>query len=584
MSSQWRWVKALVDALVEGGIRTAVLSPGSRSTPLVVALASDPRVECEDLLDERSAGFYALGQARVEGRPSLLVCTSGSAAAHYFPAVIEASHASIPLLILSADRPFELHHAGANQTVDQTKLFGDFVRHFADLGEASETPSALRAVRRAAVQAVSATSFPRPGPVHLNVHLKKPLEPPPDELARVDRVDPPPRIYSPRLAPSEAALDAIEEGLRSARRPLLVAGPLSFEEREARSDVFELARAVGMPLAAEATSQLRFVGAARGATCLDHFEALYRTEMGRRAFRPDFVLSIGAAPSSAAFERMFGDPDAPRRIVVAPYAPSDPQSGAAGWVFADVRSTFAALRRRLEARPVEVASEWARSVERVDAILHACASAELEAAGEALTEGAIARAIAAQLPEGALLSLGNSLSVRQMDLWAPGSSADVAVLSQRGASGIDGLISGAAGAARRSKRPLLLLLGDVSFLHDVGGLLATRGMTSPLVIVVVQNDGGRIFEQLPIGGRHDLAAAFSHFTTPHGLSFEPAAALFGTAYAHVSTVTALRDAVRAGLSQGGTTIVEAVVPPSGAATQNARFFEAARRALEGQER
>lgn len=580
MSVQWRWVRALVDALVAGGVRDAILSPGSRSTPIVLALASDPRVRCESILDERSAAFFALGQARVNDRPSLLVCTSGSAAAHYLPAVIEAAAASIPLLVLSADRPFALQHCGANQTIDQTKLFGSFVRHFADLGEGTDDPSAIFAVRRAAVQAVAATRHPLPGPVHLNVHLRKPLEPTP-ELLREPAVEPAPlRIHVPRMLPAPDAVDELEAAIRGSERPLLVAGPSPLSMRVGRDAVFAWARRAGVPLAAEATSQLRFRGdPAPSGPMLDHFEALYRSEIGRTTLRPDLVIQLGAAPSSSAFERLFEGAHAPARVVVDPHGPSDPPSAARAWVMADVAETFRALDDRFTAKPYAAPSWWGHALEEAERAIASCATDELARSGTNLTEAMVARTVVARLPSSARLALGNSLAVRQVDLWAPGSSADVGVLSQRGASGIDGLISGAAGSAQASEAPLVLLVGDVSFLHDVGGLLVAARARTPLVVVVVQNDGGRIFEQLPLGSRSDLAPAFPHFTTPHGLSFAPAAALFGTAYARVTDTPSLAAAITDAVGRPGCTIVEAIVPPSFAAEQNARLFADAERSL-----
>ncbi len=260
---QVAWAVALLDAFSGAGVEDVIVSPGSRSTPFVLAAAEHPALRCHDIVDERSAAFYALGRARATGRPSLLLCTSGSAPAHYFPAVIEASAAFVPLLVLSADRPFELHGCGASQTVDQLRLYGDHVRWFVDLGAPEPGEAALLSLRRAAVRAVAESLGPTPGPVHVNARARKPLEPSAEALAaQTLRGEWPPvtRVLPTRTLPSDEAVEALGRACLEARDGVIVCGPASVGEREAGGAIRDLARRTGFALLSEATSQVRFVG------------------------------------------------------------------------------------------------------------------------------------------------------------------------------------------------------------------------------------------------------------------------------------------------------------------------------------
>ncbi len=599
---QWTWARLLLDALAAAGVREVVISPGSRSTPFVLAAHRQPALRITDILDERSAGFYALGQAKASGEPSLLLSTSGSAGAHYLPAVMEASASHTPLLVLTADRPTELHGCGANQTADQLKLFGAHVRGFFHLGPAETAGPALRALRRTAAQAVSLTRCPLPGPVHLNAPARKPLEPARtnadarrDELERlVERpgVAPVARVAEPVPAPDPEAVREIAERLAGASRPLIIAGPAPIPTASAASSALRrLASAARVPLVAEATSQLRF-GADRGGTApsFAYFDPVYQGSAGRARLRPDLVLRFGGAPASGGLLRLL-DEIAEREdsgpIVVASYGWPDPQSAADLLVRADPAALAVAVVERLAAGPAPGGSSagarrsagtgsdsarerWLDEVARADRAAEEAIERVLAAAADELTEGAVAREVPVALGREALLALGNSLPVRQVDAWCPPGGGPARVLSQRGLSGIDGLISGAAGAAATSGRPTALLIGDVSFFHDLNGLLAARGLELPFVVVVINNQGGRLFEELPIAGRAEFADAMPHFLTPPDASVEHAAAVYGHRFASETTVSGFRTSLQAALATAGCTVLEARVAPGGATRQNAR--------------
>ncbi len=580
------WAELLFDALAQAGVTDVVVSPGSRSTPFVLAAAGDARLRLHDVIDERAAGFFALGQARVTGRPALLLCTSGSAGAHYLPAVIEARHAGVPLLVLTADRPVELHGCGANQTIDQRALFAGYARATFDLGTPDGSPAALRALRRAAVQAVHATRWPTPGAAHLNAPARKPLEPraasTPEghalaALAHALRATPPTLAAPPVAAPDPVALDAIAALCLRARRGLLVAGPASVEQAEASAAVAALGAATGFALAAEATSQLR-TSAVR---TVGAFDLLLRSPHFRAEQPPDLIVQLGAAPTSAGLEQLLSERPDIVRVVIAPHEWPDPCGSATHLLVADVGEAADALARsvmRLRGAPAPEPSAYASRLAAADALCWRLVDADLAASAATLEEGAVVRQTVAALHERAWFAIGNSLPVRHVDAFCPTLPPGVRVLSQRGVSGIDGLLAGAAGAASATDRPVTLLLGDVSFLHDVGGLALARHARAPLCIVVINNDGGRIFEQLPLA-RAGQAAALPHFTTPHGLDLSYAAELYGLRFLRASTRDALASALHEAHARPGATVVEAVVPPHAAAAQQARIAAALENAL-----
>lgn len=593
------WARLFVRALAHAGVRDVVLSPGSRSTPLALAAAESDQVRCHAVVDERSAAFFALGQARVTGRPSVFVCTSGTAGAHAFPAIIEAHLSFIPLLVVTADRPWELADAGASQTIDQLKLFGGHVRHFAELGLPDPSPTAMRAVARIAAQAVSRALSPTPGAVHINARFRKPLEP-------VETLTPEPwqpewealmrcggsRVVVPRPTLDAALLDELAAPIARAERGLIVCGPAPFGEDtdRARRAIASLARVTGFPVLAEGTSQVRFGGLVEGVVMPGPFDALLRAPEFRAALAPDLILELGATPTSAGYASYVAEHAHCRRFVVAPHGWNDPTSDAAALVFAEPADVCEALAARLSSggasepgaapHPRRGRSAWAEAFARAG---ERAAALTASAAAGPLSEGGVLRATVDACPEGSLLVIGNSMPVRDLDAYCPPSARALGVLHQRGASGIDGLVSGAAGARSVAGTPVTLVLGDISLLHDLTGLhlaaKATAAGEAPLVVVVVQNDGGRIFEQLPLARSGGAELLDRYFTMPQHLEFGPAAAMFGLTYERVDDADALARALSEAHGRTGATLIEAVVPPHDGAERAARLWSDVRREL-----
>lgn len=568
------WARLVAGTLAAAGVRHVVVSPGSRSTPYLLALAARDDLRLESVLDERSAAFVALGIGRATGAPAALLTTSGTAPAHAHPAVIEASYAEVPLLVLSADRPVELRDSGAAQTIDQTRLFGDHARYFLELGNPSAHPEALRHARRALLAAVAASRGPRPGAVQINLPARKPLEPcePSSEAgralrARVDALlaSPPTEAVHGRGAPDVERLAA---RVSRAERPLVVLGPLPVS---AASDgtadaVFDLARALGAPVYAEATSQLRFGRGGDGVARVDALDLLLRVPSPLSRF--DLAIEIGGPPTSMAYERLLGARPELARIRFEAHRARDPQGTAdvaVGPIGPAIRSLLGAITE-----PSRVDDAWVAEVLEAERAAWAVVDESVARYGESQ----IARRVIEAMPRGATLTLGNSLPIRTLDRAVPSKDLDLLVLHQRGANGIEGLVSTAAGASIATGRPGALLLGDLSFQHDVGGLAAAAQVSAPLAIVVVNNDGGRIFEQLPLGRDPRFEWIMPRVTTPQRFAIEHAARAFGLEHARVEDGEALSRALGEALSRGGASVIEAVVPASGFRAEEASLLEA----------
>jgi len=567
---QSEWARLVIESLAQAGIRDAIVSPGSRSTPFVIAALEHDGLLCVRSLDERSGAHYALGQARATGRPSLVLCTSGSAPANYFPAVVEANEAGVPLVVLSADRPPELLSCGANQTTDQIGMYGNHVRFFANLGEPRGDVPSLRAAKRFATQAVATAQGPRSGPAHLNAQARKPLEPvastdasAAEVHARVNAILGEPLTQLHRAANVDPSIvEQVAQAIDAAARPVILCGPADVRQGIASEAAVRLAERSGGLVLAEAASQFRFGGAAR--IVLGAFDTIWSADAGRAELAPDFVLQLGRNPVSKGWEQLSGERRLPR-VIVHPWAWADPSSSAEAIVHCDVEAFVEQLaQREYDARKRD--GDFETRFRTAEQAVWEAAGAILQSAGDALSEAAVGPAVVDALPEGSALVLGNSLPIRDVDRWVPPCDTHLRVFAQRGVSGIDGLVSSAAGVASKERAATTLLVGDVSFLHDVSGLELASQATRPLVIVVINNGGGRIFEQLPIA-RQGKEAWLRYFTTPHQANLAGAASLYGCRFHSASTVTALSRALEAGHGYAGCTVIEAIVPARSALEQ-----------------
>jgi len=562
------WARLLFATLRDAGVVDVWVSPGSRSTPFTFAAQRTEGLTVRAVIDERSAAFMALGHARVTGSPSALLCTSGTAAANYLPAVVEASQAHLPLIVLTADRPWDVQHAHAAQTIDQLKLYGGFARSFFDLGLPDGAQSALLGLRRALSQAVATSRGPLPGPVHLNLRARKPLEPAPArndaERALSDRVSALARQPLAHHAPTQlvpaAALERAAQLVAQASSGVIVVGPLSAANPSLARPVADLAELTAFPIMAEASSQLRFE-LAENPLAAPLFDWILSTPSAAE-LAPELIVSVGATPTSSAYERWAAR--AKRRIVLAEHGFPDALGNADVVTSGDLRQGLQDLSALLKGAAAK-SSAYARHFREAHGVCERRVAQTLTAPSRELSEGAAVKAVVESLPDGAVLALGNSLPIRDVDAYVT-RAARVRVVSQRGANGIDGLVSGAVGSALGSAAPTLLLIGDVSVMHDIGALASAARIATPFVVAVVDNAGGRIFDQLPVKKLYgDDEALAQLWLTPPQQDLSRAAALFGLRYVAPSTPLAIQTATAAALQQGGATLLHLRVAPNSAA-------------------
>jgi 2-succinyl-5-enolpyruvyl-6-hydroxy-3-cyclohexene-1-carboxylate synthase len=545
------WGRVLADELARCGLRHAVIAPGSRSTPLVLAFAAHPDVCDLSVIDERSAAFVALGIARATGAPAAVVTTSGTAAANLYPAVVEADRAGVPLLLLSADRPPERRDAGDSQAADQVKLFGDRVRWFHAVAEPAPETERLAYLRSTACEAWARAvgAGGPPGPVHLDLPLRKPLEPEGDGGA-VAGVDPesPGAAGRPGGAPwrrtergrptaDPAVVEELALALAGAERPLILAGAISLAEAGEtgppgglglRRALARLLAVLPIPVWAEAGSQLRLgpsPGGARPAAVIGTADLLLASERFRRLARPDFVLRLGEAPLDWPLRRFAAALAAAgvRQVAVDPWARRRDPEHAVGWsIAADPARLLEAVAERLERGGVPVAAGpgWLASHRAADRASREALDRAVSGIAEPFDGGAVHR-LGRLLPEDAALVVSSSMPLREVEAFLPGTDRPVDVVANRGVNGIDGVTSTALGVAeaRRAggESRTVLLTGDVAFAHDLSGALAAGRLGSDLVVVLVDNGGGAIFDYLPLPAADP--AFERHFTTPPGVDF-----------------------------------------------------------------
>jgi len=549
-----RWAQMLVEELVRLGIDTFFVAPGSRSTPLTVAAAQHPDARVILHVDERGNAFAALGWGRATGHPAAWITTSGTAVANGFPATVEASVDEVPMVLLTADRPPELRDTGANQTIDQVKLFGDYVRHQVDVPPPTETIDPAY-VLTTVDQAVHRARRVPPGPVHLNCSFRKPLEPvgegaPAAVPAPVEgwaEGDTPFTTYPPPTPrPPTGDVDALAGALDGIDRGLLVVGRLR-TDTDARA-AQRLATRLGWPLVPDVTSRLR-LGSASTPVHVPYADLLLAAESARERLEPKAVLHVGGRFTSKRLRLFLREGEPHVRAVVRPSpARVDPDHRVTHHLEAAVESFVDEMIPRLgeDRGRVDWQEAWAAASDRVEAVID-----DHLAAGE-LTEPALATLLTRHVPSSHALVTGNSMPVRDVNRHAATDGPPVPAFANRGASGIDGTVATAAGIARGRGAPVTLLLGDLALWHDLNSLALLR--EQPVVVVVVNNDGGGIFHFLPI--REHESVFEPYFTTPQGRTFEQAAETFGLVHTRPGSLGAFRAAYRDACDRAGPSLIE----------------------------
>ncbi len=549
------WATLIVEELIRSGVDFFCVAPGSRSTPLVAALAENEKAESLIHFDECGAAFAALGYARVTGRPAAWITTSGTAVANGLPAVVEAATDGVPVILLTADRPPELRQTGANQTIDQPDIFGDYVRWRFDLPapeEAVDPAMALTTVDQAVYRARRAPS----GPIHLNLMFREPFIPEPED--REEGLPLPARWLKSGEPYTQYAdtkptvdLDEVErlwEALRPVERGLVVAGRLP--SRKQGEAVLRLAESLDWPLLPDVGSQIRL--GSRSESIVHYYDALLADEWFKEAHAPEAVLHFGGRAVSKRLEQLLME-SGPDPYVVVRENPFrlDPGHRVTHSVEADVAGFCAALAKVAERRPPATAASWAAGWYEASEKVHRYLNRSFEGAKD-LNEPLVARLISRHIPEGHGLCVASSMPIRDLDTYAAPDGAPAPLVANRGASGIDGTVATATGFARGSQRPVTLLIGDLALLHDLNSLAMLRNL--PVVVVVLNNDGGAIFSFLPIA-RHK-AFFEPYFGTPQGVGFEGAARMFGLGYERPRSAADFVEAYTAACARNGSTLIE----------------------------
>ena len=555
------WADLLIEELLRSGIGLFCLASGSRSTPLVSAIADNPRARERVLMhyDERGTAFAALGYARATGLPAAWITTSGTAVANGLPAVVEASADDVPMILLTADRPPELRGTGANQTIDQPGIFGGYPRWSFDL-PAPDSRIDPAMVLTTVDQAVHRARRVPAGPVHLNAPFREPLTPDPDGEDRTSHLsglsrwldsDAPYTTYpATRPAIDYAGLEALYRELQPVKRGLLVAGRLGSAAEQ--KSVIDLAGALGWPLLPDVASGLRIGGAVPQSAA--YHDLLLTDEKFAASHAPQAVVHVGGRLVSKRLQRLISR-SAPSPYAVVHASPDrfDPDHRVTHNVETNVTKFCDELTKLVLKEPPQPDDSWARgwmdASEKVGEELERA----LPERGE-LSEPLVARRVSRLMPESRGLFLASSMPVRDMDAYSVSDGPVIEVAVNRGASGIDGTVASAAGFVRGLGRPAALVTGDLALLHDLNSLAMLRNLPHPLVIVAVNNDGGGIFSFLPVSEHRDIFEPY--FGTPHGLGFESAAAMFGLAYERPATGEAFARTFRDACEKTGSTLIE----------------------------
>ena len=531
MSAAATFCATLADEAVRAGVRHVMLAPGSRSTPLALALVDRPELALHVFHDERSCSFAALGVGLAMGRPALVVCTSGTAAAELHAAVVEAHQAEVPLVVCTADRPPELREVAAPQTIDQTHLFGRAVRAFADPGVPD--PALAPRWRALVARAIADATGPWPGPVHLNLPFRDPLVGSPDELPP-GRPDGRPwsRTVTGVGVPTPADIDALASVLDHPRG-VVVAGAGAGDPEA----VHALAAAAGWPVLADPRSGCSLPRPASVAA----FDDLLRHPGFAADHTPTVVLRLGRPPASKVLAQWLEASGAEQVQVTSSAAWVDPEGTAGLRVVADPAQVCRVLSARLRAGArTPWAARWRRAEEQAQAAID-----DVLAGVDRPTEPGLARALVAAVPDGATLVSSSSMPVRDVE-WYAAPRDGVRHLANRGANGIDGVVSTAVGVALASAAPTFLLIGDIALLHDSNGLLTLGRRAADLTMVVADNDGGGIFSFLPQATEVEPDRFEQLFGTPHGIDPVALATAHGVPAAELTELAGLSDALGRG--------------------------------------
>jgi len=547
------WASVAVETLARLGLQTAVVCPGSRSTPLTFAFAQHPKIEALPILDERSAAFFALGCAKRQHRPVALICTSGTAGANFYPAIIEAFESAVPLLIFTADRPPELRECASGQTIDQHRLYGSFVKRYSELSVPAASEPLLAYLRQTLVSGWRQSLTSRPGPIHFNCPFRDPLPPLGDgQTSAIASTFRPEQFFSAVVPPPRS----IEQTLppigswQQCTKGVIIAGPAEPSDREAYCKaVAALSHQLGWPVLAEGLSPLRN-HASLNSTLVSTYDAVLRNTERASDLVPNAVIQLGPLPISKTLRQWLNRAN-PQRWIVGSARNLDPLHGFTHFLSTSVEALAQQIADDTVNKPrqdicAHYRQQWVDwelvARQRLDQALNQTLSNSKE-----LVESKIVWLLSQHLPVETPLFIANSMPVRDVEyFWKP-SDRHIQPYFSRGANGIDGTLSTAMGLAH-NHRPTVLLTGDLAFLHDTNGMLNTQHFTGHLTIVMINNNGGGIFEMLPVS---QFEPEFErYFVTPQQVNFEALCAAYGVEYCVIESLESLQSHIQVLPEQG----------------------------------
>ncbi|MFA6977975.1 MAG: 2-succinyl-5-enolpyruvyl-6-hydroxy-3-cyclohexene-1-carboxylic-acid synthase [Ignavibacteriaceae bacterium] len=549
------WATIFLEQLAKLGVKYICISPGSRSTPLTLAAAYNKKFTCLHIIDERSSAFFATGIARVTGTPVVLICTSGTATAEYYPAIIEAYQQRIPLIVCTADRPPELVNRGANQTINQKNLYANHIRFFADAGLPDISNKKLEMIKKIAVQSFEASALKNKGPVHINFPFEKPFEPETYtdkipinfEVKYITKKE----LNSSSLVNSKE-VESLFNIIAKAKRGLIIVGPDEYNAKFPQL-INAVADKTGFPIFADGASQLRF-GKYSKNNVIVNYDALLRSEYFLKDFSPDLILHFGRTITSKGLEQFLEKTSAPKYLINEFGDWFDPSNSAKNALAIKPIDFCRELLASNKILPLtKEKKEWGKFI--TSANLSAEKIKEKTFAASTFpNEPKTINLVLKNLSGNANIMLSNSLPVRDFDFFASNLDKKITVFHNRGASGIDGIVSTALGIASVSKIPTILITGDLAFYYDLTSLLTAKQYNIPLIIILVNNNGGGIFQFLPISKYKNVFNQF--FTMPHSLSFKNLVKEFGGNYTVVKKQSDFEKRLNTALSVKNFSVLE----------------------------
>lgn len=533
-----KYIAAFISELVKNGVEDVVVSPGSRSTPMAMVMAEHPDLQVHIHVDERSAAFFALGIAKGTKRPVAILCTSGTAAANYYPAIIEAFYSRVPLLVFTADRPHELRDIGAPQAIDQIQMYGKHVKWFAEMAPPENGPSMINYVRTAAVRAVATAKRNPEGPVHMNFPFREPLIPDlndPEIFLSSSREEKYMTVSSSILTVDDAQFDTIAQTVSTYNKGMIICGPM--DDADLSHKIVELGKALQFPIIADPLSQLRS-GRHEQSQIIDAYDAILKSETAKVELQPELIIRFGAMPVSKPlllFMKQY--PETRQLIVDGGGGFRDPSLLSTDMIYCDEKQFCEELILRANAFAIKE-NGYLTLWQDVNEVAKKEMVKVLEI--EQLNEGKIFAQLGQLLPEESTVFVGNSMPIRDLDSFYFVNNKSMRIIGNRGANGIDGTISTALGVAMHTQ-PLYLIVGDLTFFHDLNGLIASKLYHIPITIIVINNNGGGIFSFL-LQSEHPKHFELL-FGTPLNIDFSHSVTMFGGDYIKVEDWQQFSEAI-----------------------------------------